>query len=116
MSLKTKSLIVLLVISLFVLSSCEVYQTLYGKPAQGSSEDTGTQETTEPADGSMEDVSGEVTEVPEETVEETPVEEVPEETPEEVTEEPAPADENPFVVTVEETEMVNLAPKADAPA
>ena len=115
MSLKTKSLIVLLVISLFVLSSCEVYQTLYGKPAQGSSEDTGTQETTEPADGSMEDVSGEVTEVPEETVEETPVEEVPEETPEEVTEEPAPADENPFVVTVEETEMVNLAPKADDP-
>ena len=30
MNFKTKSLIVLLIISVFLLSSCEVYQTLYG--------------------------------------------------------------------------------------
>ncbi|MBI2651839.1 hypothetical protein HYX00_00090 [Candidatus Woesearchaeota archaeon] len=34
MNFKTKSLVVLLIISVFLLSSCEVYKTLYGTPPQ----------------------------------------------------------------------------------
>lgn len=38
MNLKTKFFIVLLIVSVFLLSSCEVYQTLYGKPAAPAAE------------------------------------------------------------------------------
>ena len=41
MGFKTKSLIAFLIISMFVLSSCEVYNTISGKPAEQVEEDTG---------------------------------------------------------------------------
>src|SRR3989338_3697903 len=94
MNFKTQSLIVLMIISVFLISSCEVYQTLYGAQAP-------------PEDKSMEEAAptGEVTGVTEEELldgeEEVMVDEGPRET--------------PFVVVVQETDLVDLVPKAEDP-
>ena len=95
MNFKTQSLIVLMIISMFLLSSCEVYQTLYG-----------TQQAP-PENESMEETAptGEVTGVTEEELLE-------EEVIEEVIEEPK---STPFVVVVQETDLVDLVPKAEDP-
>jgi len=99
MDFKTKSLIAMLIVSVFLLSSCEVYQTLYG----------GT------------NVTGQVVAPPEEKMEEKPVEQVVNVTMEEKKEEEvvAPVVEKPkgkpIVLVVQETDLVSLLPKAEDP-
>ena len=98
MNFKIGSLIAFLIISMFLLSSCEVYQTLYG-------------------------TTGKVSAPPENKSMENPAvnEAVPEEPAEAVTKknisEEAMAEEKPkgtpFVVVVQETDLVNLVPKAE---
>ncbi|HLC59823.1 MAG TPA: hypothetical protein VJJ52_00155 [Candidatus Nanoarchaeia archaeon] len=101
MAFKTISLIVFLVISAFLLSSCEVYQTLYGNSATAP-----TGQVVSPSENeSME------TMVPDgdQSIEEVKSAEV---MPEVV---PVKSDEKPFVVVVQETDLVNLVPKAEDP-
>ena len=90
MVFKTKSLVVLLIISVFLLSSCEVYQTLYGSQNATPSENASMEETPEEPQ-----VTGEVTKEPEVQTQ--------------------PSGEKPVVIVVEETEKVSLAPKAEDP-
>ncbi len=118
-----KSLVVLLIISVFVLSGCEVYQTLYGNVTNNS---TGvTSQVTAPSEEVAENGGGEITAenvseeaaeevVPEEVVpEEVPEEEVPEiQTDGEAAETPS---EKPIVVVVDETSLVSLTPRAEDP-
>ena len=98
---KTKSLIVLLVLSIFLLSSCEVYQTLYGNTTQGPDvQDNGDEETVDDDEDSEEDM--------EEETEEDVEEEVSDE--EETEEEPTiivvdEEKENPIVLVVQETDL-----------
>ncbi len=95
MNFKTSSLIVLMIISMFLLSSCEVYQTLYGT------------EKAPPENESMEETAptGDVTGVTEEEILEDEV------IGEEIMADEEPK-ETPFVVVVQETDLVNLIPKA----
>ncbi|MDP6648002.1 MAG: Ig-like domain-containing protein [Candidatus Woesearchaeota archaeon] len=108
---KTKSLIVLLVLSIFLLSSCEVYQTLYGNTTQGPDvQDNGDEETVDDDEDSEEDM--------EEETEEDVEEEVSDE--EETEEEPTiivvdEEKENPIVLVVQETDLISLIPKAEDP-
>lgn len=101
MAFKTKSLIVFLVISAFLLSGCEVYQTLYGNSTAAP-----TGQVVSPSENESTEIV-----VPEET---QPTEEI---KPTEVTPEvvPVKSDEKPFVVVVQETDLVNLVPKAEDP-
>lgn len=91
MNFKTKFLAVLLVVSVFLLSSCEVYQTLYG-------------------------TTGQVVVLTENKTMEKEMPQEPEEKPEEKPEvmEPKPK-EKPVVIVVQETDLVNLVPKAEDP-
>ncbi|MBI2654392.1 PKD domain-containing protein [Candidatus Woesearchaeota archaeon] len=95
-----KKLVALLIVSVFLLSSCEVYQTLYGAP-----------NATKPAENvSMENVTKEKPEVTgEATKEEEPKVEVKEEIMEK------PTGEKPVVVVVQETDLVSLSPRAEDP-
>src|SRR3989338_2262175 len=100
MNFKTKGLIAFLVISVFLLSSCEVYNTLYGQQTPTGNVVEELEETPEETP----DVeTPEETEVPEELPEETP-EEVPEEVPEEPELVPVEPSGDATVITVEETE------------
>src|SRR3989338_1980195 len=100
MNFKKMSLIAFLVISMFLISSCEVYQTLYGTTGQ----------VTAPAEEPMENESMEepaqgVTE--EELLDDESMEE-------EVMIDQGPK-EPPFVIVVQETDLVDLIPKAEDP-
>ena len=95
MSFKTSSLIVLLIISVFLLSSCEVYQTLYGTNAPAPSGQEAPQDENE---------------VPEET--EVSEEVMEAEEPEIV---PVKSEEKPLVIVVQETDLVDLVPQAQDP-
>lgn len=107
MAFKTNSLIVFLVISAFLLSSCEVYKTLYGNPAAAP-----TGQVVSPSENeSTETVVPEETQ-PAEEVQPTEETQTTEKTPEIV---PVKSDEKPFVVVVQETDLVNLVPKAEDP-
>ena len=124
MNFKTRSLIVLMIISMFLLSSCEVYQTLYGTntPAPSGQEAPQNEAITE--EEVMENTPEE-TEVPEEAEisEEDAMEETPDET--EVQEDvmetqepeivPVKSEEKPLVIVVQETDLVDLVPKAEDP-
>ncbi|MBI4452290.1 hypothetical protein HY637_02590 [Candidatus Woesearchaeota archaeon] len=103
MNFKTSSLIVFLVVSMFLLSSCEVYQTLYGTTGQVAAP---------PDNESMEPAPAE--EVPEVTEEEPAEGLTEEEIEEEVMVDETPK-ETPFVVVVQETDLVDLVPKAEDP-
>lgn len=92
MNFKIKSLVILLIISVFLLASCEVYQTLYGASPK---EPTG--QVIVPS----ENVSIEKGEIKPEEKEERIIEEKPK--------------EKPVVVVVQETEFVSLSPKAEDP-
>ena len=99
MNFKTKSLAALLVLSVFLLSSCEVYQTLYGTGnvvLQNTSMDNKSMEPETPSEN---------------TTMEQPTKEP--EDPVQVTEQKPK--EKPFVVVVQETDLVSLIPKAEDP-
>ena len=101
MAFRTTSLAVFLVMSVFLLSSCEVYQTLYGNSATAP-----TGQVVSPS----ENESAEIV-VPEDN---QPTDEA--ESTEEMTEVVAvKSNEKPFVVVVQETDLVNLVPKAEDP-
>ena len=100
MNFKTNYLAILLVLSVFLLSSCEVYQTLYGS---GANVTTG-QVVAPIKNETME----ERVETPEEPEEEVPVEEEPEVV-------PVKSTEKPVVVVVQETDLISLVPKAEDP-
>ena len=99
MNFKTQSLIVLMIISMFLLSSCEVYQTLYG--TEQAPPENESMEETAPTGEVTEEVGG----VTEEELLEDEVEEVTEEEPK----------STPFVVVVQETDLVDLVPSAEDP-
>src|SRR3989344_5560620 len=101
MAFKTKSLIVFLVISAFLLSGCEVYQTLYGNAATAP-----TGQVAPPSENESTEI------VVTEEVQPTEEAQTTEETPEVVA---VKSDEKPFVVVVQETDLVNLVPKAEDP-
>ena len=110
MNFKTRFLAILLIISMFLLSSCEVYQTLYGTAPTG-------QATAPPVNLSMEEPKP--MEAPKENATE-PAPEMEKETPaDEVKEEAEPmvqkSTEKPVVIVVQETELVSLSPKAEDP-
>ena len=113
-----KGLVALLIFSMFLLSSCEVYQTFSGTTGNVVSEDTEDENSQETVEDTT-DTSEETTEVTEEVVpEETATEEVVEEAPAEETSEALPVEmpkEKPVVILVEETALVNLVPKAEDP-
>ena len=118
MNFKTKFLVILVIISMFLLSSCEVYQTLYG----GAPKEPIGQVIAPPENVSLEKEEvmenktiEEVIEHEEEVIEEEamPQEEISEKKPEEVAEEKPR--EKPVVVIAQETELVNLVPKAEDP-
>ena len=91
MNFATKFLAISLIISVFLLSSCEVYQTLYGSSGNvvlNKSMETPSENTN-------------VEPVQEEPQPEQPQEQMPR--------------EKPFVVVVQETDLVNLIPKAEDP-
>lgn len=105
MNFKTRFLAIPLIISMLLLSSCEVYQTLYPAPATG--------EVTAPGDVSM----GPEAETPAEEqaepvpeITEAPAEEAPAEEPVVIK-----SDEKPVVIVVQETELVSLSPTAEDP-
>jgi len=98
MAFKIKSLAVFLIISAFLLSSCEVYQTLYGNSATAP-----TGQVVSPSENENTEII-----VPEET---QPTEEV-KDTQNVVA---VKSNEKPFVVVVQETDLVNLVPKAEDP-
>jgi len=107
MAFKTKSLVVFLIISAFLLSSCEVYQTLYGNSATAP--------------------TGQVVSHPENESKEYNNSTMPEENKsmgktnaagtqaENSAVVPVKSAEKPFVVVVQETDFVNLVPKAEDP-
>ena len=101
MNFKTRSLIAFLIVSMFLLSSCEVYQTLYG---------TTGKVTAPPKNESMQEPA---------MKEAAPAEPAKNATGEETSEEEVMAKEkpkgNPFVIVVQETDLVNLVPKAEDP-
>lgn len=116
MNFKTRSLVVLLIISMFILSSCEVYQTLYGAKPKPTGEVVAPTENV-----SIENVSIEKEKPKEEVREEekppvtgevTEEEVKSEEKKEEVMEKPK---EKPIVIVVQETDLVSLSPKAEDP-
>ena len=108
MAFKTNSLMVFLVISMFLLSGCEVYQTLYGNSATApmgqvispSENEVLVPEEAQPAEDAQ-------------AADQTPEEANQAETAPEVV--PVKSDEKPFVVVVQETDLVNLVPKAEDP-
>ena len=105
MSFKTGSLIALLVISIFVLSSCEVYQTLYGTNATAPAAEEQAQDETaiEPSvETPEEEQVPEVSEGPQIFEEETEIV-------------PVKSAEKPVVIVVQETDLVDLIPKAEDP-
>lgn len=103
MNFKTGYLAILLVLSIFLLSSCEVYQTLYGSGANAT-----TGQVVAPVENETMELN-ETMETPEVPVEEeTPVEGEPEVI-------PIKSTEKPVVVVVQETDLVNLVPKAEDP-
>ena len=115
-----KGLVVLLIVSMFLLSSCEVYQTFSGTTGNAVKEDTDKETSQETTDTSEETEVTETEVVPEETkpVEESVAEETAEEIPVEETSEALPVEmpkEKAVVILVEETELVNLVPKAEDP-
>jgi len=108
MDLKRSLLIVLLMISVSLLSSCEVYQTLYGTPTQTTGEVIAPPQDEEPSQPII--------------IDETPVGEIPpieivQGEPEEpvVPIEVEKSSEKPVVIVVQETDLVNLIPKAEDP-
>ena len=101
MNFKTKFL-VLLIVSVFLLSSCEVYQTLYGAPPNVTVQVTAPENVTEV----MEEKPPITAEVPKEEVMEK------EEKPVEIVEMPK---EKPIVIVVQETEIISLSPEAEDP-
>ena len=114
MNFKTQSLIVLMIISMFLLSSCEVYQTLYGTSAPQSNQEPPNNETAMDAEVVMEQTPQNETVEAEEVTEET-------ESPEEVMETqepeivPVKSEEKPLVIVVQETDLVDLVPQAQDP-
>jgi hypothetical protein len=109
MGFKTSSLIVLLIISIFLLSSCEVYQTLYGA---GAAPESGNESAVDEAvdnQTAMEETLDEM-EVPEKT--ELSDDELIEEEAEIVA---VKSEEKPVVIVVRETDLVDLIPKAQDP-
>lgn len=104
MNFKTRFLAISLIISMFLLSGCEVYRTLYPAPAP-------TGEAAAPGDLNMEPE----TENPAEEQAEPAPEIV--ETPAEEAAEPVviKSDEKPVVIVVQETELVSLSPTAEDP-
>ena len=98
-----KILAVLLIISVFLISSCEVYQTLYPAPAPTGEAVAGDKVMEKPA-----------METPDE---EEPAPEAAEEAPVAEAAEPVvqKSGEKPFVIVVQETELVSLSPTAEDP-
>lgn len=111
MAFKKISLIAFLVVSMFLVGGCEVYQTLYGAgPAPAAeNQSVGLNETMEAETPSAEEGGPAETEVVEETPE---VIEAEEQKPEIVA---VKSNEKPFVIVVQETDLVNLVPKAEDP-
>jgi hypothetical protein len=109
MGFKTSSLIVLLIISIFLLSSCEVYQTLYGS---GAAPDTGnTSASNEVPDNQT---AMDETQIELEVTENTELLE------DELIEEEdkivaVKSGDKPVVIVVQETDLVDLIPKAQDP-
>ncbi|MBI2658265.1 hypothetical protein HYX08_06260 [Candidatus Woesearchaeota archaeon] len=122
MNFKTRGLIAFLIISVFLLSGCEVYQTLYGtSPQQATGQVTAPSEESamEKEAAPAEDMVKEEEPKPEEQAAMEPAEEVKEARPEETV---APAETqaetpkgSPVVVVVQETELVSLSPSAEDP-
>lgn len=119
MNFKTESLAIFLIISMFLLSSCEVYQTLYGaapaKQAPAPSENASMEKTAEEPKEAMEKqvITGEVPAEAEKPKEEMEKEETPaqEEKPAEVQK----SGEKPIVIVTQETSLVSLSPSAEDP-
>ena len=118
MNFKIRGMMVLLIISMFLISSCEVYETLYGTapaptgqvtaPSENASmekpaEKEEVMEEKEPAEESMEKEEEPA------TAEEAVKEEKPEEAMEEMPK------EKPIVVVIQETGLVSLSPQAEDP-
>ena len=106
MNFKTKSLTVFLIISMFLLSSCEVYQTLYGNAKSPSGAVTASGNESAEYNNSAMPEENKTVEQP--TTPETPTQVQPGIV-------PAKSNEKPFVVVVQETDLVNLVPKAEDP-
>lgn len=98
-----KTLAVLLIISVFLISSCEVYQTLYPTPAPTGEAVAGDQNMEKPAMETQD--------------EEEPAPEAAEEAPAEEAAEPVvqKSGEKPVVIVVQETDIVSLSPTAEDP-
>ena len=118
MNFKTRFLI-LLIISMFLLSSCEVYQTLYGAaPAKQApaSENVSMEKTAEAPKAIIEGMPPITGEAPAEA--EKPKEEMKEEGAPAQEEKPVEAQksgEKPIVIVTQETELVSLSPSAEDP-
>lgn len=107
MCFKTKSLIALLIVSIFLISGCEVYQTLYGaapavpqEQAAAPSENISMEKEEVAAEKEVETKEEE-----EAAVEKAEVKEITEEKPQEA----------PVVILLQETDMVSLSPEAEDP-
>lgn len=109
MNFKIQSLIVLMIISMFLLSSCEVYQALYGTTGQASAPPEGQASAPSENESVKEPTMKEA--APEEPAKVSKEKEASEE--EGISEEKPK--ENPFVIVVQETDLVNLVPKAQDP-
>ncbi len=117
MNFKTKGMAVLLIVSVFLLSGCEVYQTLYGTAPQAA-QPTGQVVAAENA--SMNAKANISMEKP--AAEEAPKEELakPKEEAAQTKEEKTEAaeqkpKEKPVVIVVQETDLVSLSPSAEDP-
>lgn len=123
MNFKTRGLVAFLIISVFLLSGCEVYQTLYGtSPQQATgqvtapSEESSMEKEAAPSDAMVEkeepnpEAEGQAAMEPAEEVKEAK----PEETAAPETQAETPKG-NPVVVVVQETELVSLSPSAEDP-
>jgi len=112
MNFKIKSFVALIIVSAFLLSSCEVYQTLYG-PTGGA---VNTSEK-EPSKAPLENTSAVDDGYKEEEDKKNTTEIDTEKGGYKETEKQAEgvSQEKPIVVIVQETDLISLAPKADDP-